>query len=76
MASSNVDVLAQVVKIEPGGKYVLLFPSVITHDVAARLRHDLEEFMTGGQTFAVIAGAGIQLVRVDEADDASGVPSE
>lgn len=72
MASSTIEVDAQIVKIEPGGKYVLLFQQRLSRDEAARLQHDLQQFMAGDQAFAIVAGGGVSLVRVDEvSDDAS-----
>lgn len=71
MASSSIEVDGQIVEIEPGGKYVLLFQHQLSRADAAKLRHDLEAFMAGGQTFAIIAGNGVSLMRVDEAEDAA-----
>lgn len=73
MASDKIEVAVQVVKIEPGGKYALLFQHQLSNEQAARIKHDLQEFMVSDQTFVVIAGGDIRLVRVD---DASEAPSE
>lgn len=71
MAKSTIDIDAQIIKIEPGGKYVLLFQHLLSNADAARIKHDLEEFMTGDQTFAIIAGGGVSIVRVDDDAGAS-----
>jgi hypothetical protein len=72
MASSSIEVDGQIVKIEPGGKYVLLFQHQLSRADAAKLQADLQQFMTGEQTFAIVAGGGVSLVRVDEAKDGAG----
>lgn len=57
----------QVIKVDPDGKYLLVYEGVLSNQQAARLRAELNEFISDpDKPFAVIEGVG--RVRLERAD--------
>ena len=58
----------EIIKIEPDGKYILLFPMRLTGEEITRYKQTLDDWLEGEGNPILMIDGGVQLVKLERYD--------